>query len=489
MGLFDNVLGINLEENLDTKALAASKVDEVNKKLDISTTGVSIDDSDEPTQLEEFDNAYRKDSQVFQSINSKVQLIMGAGHELRTDNKQDPDNKVLKFFNEFLDLVGEIGEQSTWDEILGDTFFSQMKYGMNHIELMYNKKHSKVLDLLIHDSKDIDFARDSKGQILLDKYGRVVGYTRQFPLNAEVEGKGDEAPEEVHLKNKMIFLLPKRIAYSWLYGTKRDPLGLVEPSYKSVVYKQNIQEAQANSIYQRGMFPIIDYVGSAERFPTPKMIKNATDKLKMMQHNRYFAFPYWHKIEPLEVKQSDVVDNTVKSFKEEIAASMGMPLVLSTGSGESTNKSTLKIQTQFLGYSLKDIVKKTVSGIRRNIFKVISKLMKFEDSKGKLIIPYIVWGEIGVESKDDKADRLAKLLKQGGITPEYVIPYVIKSENLQIDKELNILVNTPSNDKKDKEEQTTPKKKEIKKQLSGPKKTKFSYSEVEAMVGELHGKK
>ena len=489
MAMFENILGINPEENFETKALAASKLDEVNKKIDTGTTGVSIDDSQAPSELQEYDSAYRKESQVFQSINAKVQTIMAATHELRTDKESDPNQKVLNFFNDFLTLVGEVGEESTWEEILESTFYSELKYGMNHIELMYNKKHTKILDLMIHDSKDMDFARNSSNNILLDKYSRPIGYTRQFPASADIDGKGDEVPDEVTLKNNMIFLLPKRIAYFWLYGTKLDPVGLIEPAYKSVVYKKNIQEAQSNSIYQRGLFPIIDYVGSAERFPTPKMIANATNKLKMMQHNRYFAFPYWHKIEPLEVKQSDVVENTVKSLKEEIAASLGMPLVLSTGSGEATNKSTLKIQTQFLEYSLNDIVKKVSAAFRKNVFKKISQLMKFKDKHGKLIVPYIVWGEIGVESKDDKIERLAKMLHRGGITREYVMPYVIKSEDLQIDENLNIEKSSPSDDKQEKEIKETSKKKEEKKQLSKPKKTNFSYSDVEALVGSLHGKK
>lgn len=477
MSLFEDVLGANREEQYDTKELAASKVDE---KLDVRTSSVSIEDADEPTQFEEFDNAYRKDSQVFQSINAKVQTIMAPGHVLRTDPKQDPEEKVLKYFQNFVDSVGNIGEGSTWLEVLESLFYSQMKYGRNQLELMYNKRHSEILDLLILDSKKIDFARDSSNNILLDKFNNVIGYTKQFPQQATVHGQGDDAPEDIRLRSKMIFMDPKRIAYFWLYGDKLDPVGLIEPGYKSVVYKQNVQEAQANSIYQRGLFPIIDYVGSPERFPTPKMIANATNKLKDMQHNRYFAFPYWHNIKALEVKQTDVVDSTIKSFKEEISASIGIPLVLSTGSGEATNKSTLKIQTQFLEYSLNDIVKRTLSSMRKNVFRRISELKKFRDNDGKLIIPFIVWGEIGVGSKDDKADRLVKLLKQGGITPEYVMPYVIESESLVKDEAISAeLSKIIPKEKKEK------KKSSDKKELGKSKSTGFSYSDVEKILRSL----
>ena len=37
MSLFGSVIGVNAEENLDTKELAASRADEINKSMDTGT--------------------------------------------------------------------------------------------------------------------------------------------------------------------------------------------------------------------------------------------------------------------------------------------------------------------------------------------------------------------------------------------------------------------------------------------------------------------
>ena len=99
---------------------------------------------------------------------------------------------------------------------------------------------------------------------------------------------------------------------------------------------------------------------------------------------------------------------------------------------------TLNNQQKLLEFSLNDVVKKTLAAFRKQIFRRISQLEGFKDEEGKLIVPYYVWGDIGAEDKDSKAERLTKYLKVGAITPEYVIPFVIKSEDLIIDHALAI---------------------------------------------------
>ena len=470
MALFGEVIG--LSDELMIKTLASDKDD---AKLDAAPVSIasgepeSIDVSDEELEL-----SYRKEPQVFHSINLKVQMIMGAGRELRVD-KDIEDGKVLNFFRDFLDNVGEIGGEETEEEILEKIFQNELMHGKHFIETVYNKKETRIVDLTTQDPKQFDYARNNRKAIVFDDIGKPIGFTQQLPPNIDTSGKGDLVPDNVDLKNNQIFLLPHRIAFFKLYtyGDGLNPLGVIEPGYKSIVRKQNIEEAQTNSIYARGTFPIIDYVGTPERFPTPKMLANATRKLAQMQHNRYFAFPYWHRIEPLEVKQSDIVENTVKNLREEITASVGMPLAFSMGTGEATNRATLNNQQKMLEFSLNDVVKKTIATFRKQIFRRISRLMDFRDEDGKLIIPYYVWGDVGAEDKDAKAQRLTNYLKNGGITPEYVMPFVIKSEDLILDKDLII---PQKNFKKEK-----PPKEEEGKNLSA-KKTNYSFEDLEKAI-------
>jgi len=399
---------------------------------------------------EELDNCYRFSPLVFNSINKQAQIIMAAGYEIRANKR------IAKFYTDFLDSIGDIGDETTEDEIFFMIFLNAMKFGEHFIEIVYNKKMTKIIDLMNLDPKKTDYARDMMKKVVVDIYGKPVGYVYSLPLGTSSEG--DPVPEKVSKEPNQIFLLPKRIAHFQLFkfGSGLESVGQIEPAYKSIIRKHKIQEAQANSIYARGMAPIIDKVGNIDHYPTVDMINKSTENLAKMQHNRYFAVPYWHDIQPLEIRTPDVIDTTIKELKEDILASLGgMPIALATGSGEATNRSTLVSQQKFLEYSLRDMVRKVVNTFRKQIFKRIAELEGFSE------VPEIVWGDIDVESKDMKAQRLAAYANNrvGILLPEDVRAYAIKSEQLDLyqDKKLPL-----------------PKPKEMKKELSETQKEELS---------------
>jgi hypothetical protein len=156
------------------------------------------------------------------------------------------------------------------------------------------------------------------------------------------------------------------------------------------------------------------------------MIKAASEKLSEMAHNRYFALPYWHKLEPIEVKQSEVVDSTMKYLRESASASLGIPMAFATGSGEATNRATLGTLQKFMEFSMKDMVGRICSQIKSQIFKRICAYQGFTE------IPDIIWGDIGAESIDDKAIRLQNYVKVGILQPEQVNAYAIESEKIML---------------------------------------------------------
>lgn len=371
----------------------------------------------------ELENAYLFDPITFNSINKASQAIMAAGYKVKAK-----ESTVLEYFNRFLDSIGKIGEDITFDEFLYSIFQYQMVYGNAYAEIVWNKQMNKIVDLVVLDPKRIEYAKNSKGEITLDKYGKPVGYVQTVPYGYDTTGKGDKIPEgyEIRLDPNQIFLLPQRICHFKLYtyGDRFYGIGLIEPAYKSIVRKMNIEVAQTNSIDARGTFPIIDKVGDSMHEPTPAMIDGALEKLKDFKHNRYFAVPYWHEITPLEIKGSDIVETTLKYLRENQSASLGIPLAFAIGSGEATNRATLGSQQQFMEFTLNDIVKKTVSTIKKYIFEPICKIEGFQEC------PNIVWGNIKAEEINDKAKRLIDYVSKGILTTEEVKEYVISSENL-----------------------------------------------------------
>ena len=428
MALFGDILGIN--ESFDIKELAAEKTD-IKSSKGVSKSA-SIGEGVPRVSKVELRDDYLGDSIVFNSVNKNTQTIVAAGYELRCDG---PDKeKVLEFFNKFLNItLGDNGNDETWEEMIDSHFTKSQVYGDNYIERIYNKSKTKIVDLLSLNSERMDYARDYRGNVLLNLKGNPVGYTQTLPASVDTTGKGDALPPDIRIIENMIFLRSERIAHFQLYpfGDGFESFGTIEPAHDDIIYKKNIEKANANMIVQRGLNPIIDYVGSPERFPTPKMIDHATTKLSQMNYKRYFAFPYWHNVKALEFKSSEVVNDTLKNFRENISASLGIPLALGTGVGEATNRSTLVTQQKFLELTLTDFVKRTISFFTRRIFRPIAALEGFKS------VPYLVWGDLGAENKDAKAKRLVDYAnsKVGILPPEFVLKYVLKSEDLEVTEE------------------------------------------------------
>lgn len=337
---------------------------------------------------QELENAYIFDPVAFNSVNRAVQLIMSAGYEVKAES-----DEVRTHFTEFLDQIGRVGEDITFHEILQTVFQHQMIYGNAYIETVLNKQKNLVTDLAIIDPKRMDFAKDSSGKIVLNEFGKPIGYVQKFPWDVSTTGKGDPKPEKVSLMQNQIFLIPQRIAHFKLFtfGDRFYGLGLIEPAYKTIIRKQNIEEGQANSIYARGLYPIIDKVGDENHHPTPQQIQDAAKNLAKLKHSRYLAIPFWHDIKPLEIKQSDIVEKTAEYLTQAQCTAAGMAVALATGAGEKTNRATLDTQLRFLLFSLNDIATQTASTFKKYIFRRISEL------KGLKEVPSLVWKDIGSE--------------------------------------------------------------------------------------------
>jgi hypothetical protein len=176
------------------------------------------------------------------------------------------------------------------------------------------------------------------------------------------------------------------------------------------------------------------------------MIKSASEKLSEMAHNRYFALPYWHKLEPIEVRQSEVVDNTMKWLRESASASLGLPMAFATGSGEATNRATLGTLQKFMEFSLKDMVGRVCAQFKQHIFKRICAYNNFKE------IPDIIWGDIGAESIDDKATRLQNYVKVGALDPKVVETFALESEKLNVSPKQKVKDNYEADIVKDGEQ-------------------------------------
>jgi hypothetical protein len=371
---------------------------------------------------DELEATYIADPITFNSINKTVQMLMSSDYYIHSTQK-----RVIKFYEDFFKNIGVVGENLTMLELFEWLFKDLGVFGEGYIEIIYDETDKMPLDLTRVDPKKMDVARDGSGNAITDIYGKIIGYTMK--VEGKVKG-GDPVPEQYKRQvslNSMIFLLPKRIVQFKLYpyADGFSGIGLIEPGYKSTKRKLAITEAQTNSIYTRGTYPIIATVGDPNHEPTQKDIDNTLNLVKDMKHDRYFAFPYWTKIQALEVKQSDIVENTLKFLREEQSASLGMPLAFATGAGEATNRATLNNQQEILQLTLLDIQKRFLSTFNKFVMTVIAK------ANGLPEVGVIRADKIGVEEKNDKSKRLIGYVEKGILTTQEVKQFAIKSEELQ----------------------------------------------------------
>jgi len=321
----------------ETKELARGK-NVVSMQLSVKTTP-----KEERVPTDELEACYYLDAVCFNSINKATQMIMGATHEFVGSSKK----KYIEFFNE----IGLVGDDVTFEELLGNIFKYQMIYGDAYIELVYNSDGTRITDLFLIDPKKVDYARTSDKKIALDKYAKPIGYVIKVPYGYDISNS-DEIPEEY--KNKVslgmdgIFILSEKIAHFKLYtyGDRFNGIGLIEPSYKSILYKMNIEKAQANNIFQSGVTDV--KVGDDKHHPTPQSIDDAAKAYTQSKYDGFVFHPYWFEATRLELNNIDSVEATLKYLRRNQTASLGIPESLAVGSGESTNRACYSEDTKVL---------------------------------------------------------------------------------------------------------------------------------------------
>jgi len=365
--------------------------------------------------FEELEMAFKTDAINFNAINKSVQMIMSGGFKNFIHKKPSVVRKYQKFFEE----IGYIGKDITFEELLESIFRCQMVYGNAFVELVYNRDDTKIVDLAMIDPKKIDYAKTTDGKIILDNNGKSIGYS--VKLDQGTYAEGDEYPNEfeniVQRKSNEIFILAKRICHFKLYtiGDEFYGIGLLEAAYRSVIYKKNIEKGQANSIYARGFSPLVAFVGNERRMGTPNDIKGVLDKLKRLNYQRYEAFPDWVKLQAIEMNNSDLTTTALKDLRTDQIASLSAPEALVSGSGEATNRATLGDQRTLWEFTLKDIIKKTLSYFKKYILNPINRYNGYGG------VPDIEWGELRAEDIRETIDEIIKILtsKSGNITEEF----------------------------------------------------------------------
>jgi len=393
---------------------------------------------------DKLENVYLTDPQSFNTINKSKQLIMQAGYEMRAEKKG-----VQSKYDEFFDNIGNIGMQMNLSQLFSYIYHDKFLYGCAYVERIYDTTGNTILDLKMIDPKLMDFARDKNGIIVVDRNQNPVGYT--MDVGSRVKDKGDKIPTyglsgDVMLEGTQIFFLSFRIAYfrMFSYGNRFESVGIIEPAIKDIDRKHKIETATVNSIYNTAAYPIIAYVGDNQRAASQSLMNSTLDAMQNLNYSRYMVFQHPTKLETLEVKHSEQVDNTLRYFRANQSAASGMALGFSIGTGEAINRSTLSTQQRMLDISLDSEARNTAEEFNVQILDVLYRVNGYA-SKAK-----VIWGDVAAEDKSDKVRRLLDSVNAGVISPEEARTYILKSEDILENKESFIKHNKTLNTNKEK---------------------------------------
>lgn len=384
----------------------------------------------DPVELE---LTWQHDGVVFNGINKIVQSIMSAPHKLTAE-----DPKVLAYFENFVEGLGNSGSDITWNELLAQIFEHECIFGWAFIENVYNKQGNRIVDWDIIDPKKMDYAKDRMGNIVLDEFGKPVGFFEKLAYGTyhspddrgfwDVNREGIPKNVDYPAGFKAIFLKPDQVAIIKLFcvGDGFYPTGIIEPIYKTTLRKMNIEDSLANAIYRHG-FPIMwAQLGDINHEPTPQHIESMLDKLKNISTKQEIATPYFYDIKILESKKFDKLAASLDYYINQQVAGLGIPKPFATGGGEATNRATLGNQASLFQLTLTDIIRRTIAAIEKYMFKPVAELEGFRE------VPKLLWEAPGIDQQEKKAKRILEWVKSGILKPDLkIIEFIKQMEDLE----------------------------------------------------------
>ena len=411
-------------------SLFSNKNKKEDKILETESEGAYVIEGYNAINLELLKNleyTYRKDSTYFNAINTYIMILDQAGHYF------SGDEEAVDYLKAFFKKVDTYNGGMDEEEYI-DTFARYLCiYGNFYNEFIYDSE-GQIVDLTVLDPKKIDYARSSSGKIIF-KNKKPIGYIEKLYLYGyEIYKNKYTAPKEVYLTTYDIYIPSDRMAHMKLFttGDRLYGIGFIEPGYSFSKYKLNLQNNYANSALKHSSAKLVAKVGNELHEPTPTLVKNTLRDIKKTDNKSVFALPYWVDLMYLQPGSPESSESSLKYYDAQEVTATGLPAALATGAGEATNRSTLNIQTKFLMYKVKYLMRRIAKVFNKEVINPILKSAGIEGSAE------LKWGNIDFEELTEKAKRLSLYAKQGLITPNKDLEqYILGLEDINLkDKEM-----------------------------------------------------
>jgi hypothetical protein len=365
------------------------------------------------------ENLYLKDAQTFNTINTYKQVLLQTGYNIIAE-KKGAQSQYDKFFEE----MGIVGMNIKLEQLLDRLIHDTCLYGYAYVEKVY--QGDRIVDLKPVDAKLMDYARNTKNQIVVNSAQNPVGYTMKVGIPGG-ERPIDGVNGKVSLNHGQWFIPAEKIACFILYpyGNGFESMGLIEPAFHAIERKIKIETAIANNIHNSAASHFIGIVGDSQQKASKQLMQATNTALSNLSYNRVATFAHPTKVESLNVQHSPQADEFMRYLRTEQSAASGLALGFAVGSGEAVNRQTLSNQREFMDMRMDSIAFYIAEQFNTKILDALYKVNRY-GSKAKL-----VWNEICTQDKLEKTNLLMSAIQSGVIIPEEVRSYILHAFDLK----------------------------------------------------------
>ena len=278
----------------------------------------------------------------------------------------------------------------------------------------------KDLDIKPLNPKNVDFIRDTNGNVELDENGKPKGIIQQTYLEEiywyknKVETKSGKILLESETED-----LRERIVNLNLfkYGESFTGYTPLLPVYKSAIIRLNMSDMIGESAFRGG--GLVVYISGK---PSQQTLDNLKKDLKNITTRNIFIFEDKIKLENIPIPDLSGRERLVYYYADEVAGGLGVPLclMLSGASMQAREREQMSVDFEL---SIKPLQERLAYQIREKVFK---KLWKIWGCKGE--VPYIKFAERTPFAKLTRSRTIATLARRRLITYDPELEMRIRQE-------------------------------------------------------------
>ena len=362
----------------------------------------------------DLETIYMREGMIYSWVNKFSEAVLSSNYRVECANERE--RRITEAFL----------RTCNFKELLRNTIRNELIYGNAFWEIITDG--AKIRKVALLDSKLMDFRRDSMGHIIYDVDGKPKDYVQYIPWVKSLRGipkdrQVQQTPKFPSYQTGKGILMHRDEVVHFIFnqvGSSFWGVGIIEPIYNLILVKQNAEQGFAEAI-QRTAYPRIWVkVGDATHTPTQEAIDHIQEQLSNLETKDQFVAPYYYEPVILEAKKTEKFTINLQYFVDQIVAGLGGPKPFITGTGEKMNRATLGDMKLMFERNLKEVQEELSEKIENEVFSRLAKDYNFNS------IPKLIWDEISVESIDSKAERLARYVSAGLLTPDTRIENIIR---------------------------------------------------------------